>query len=1549
MRTFRLFVSSTFSDMTIERNALARHVFPRLQALANRFAHRFQALDLRWGVRDDATLGHRTMPICLQEIARCCEVTRRPNLIVLLGHRYGWRPLPATISAARFQRAIEGCPSVVERSLLEAWYRRDENAVPAHYYLRAVPDGESGWTAIEDRLRRALEQGLVGADLSRAERTSLFGSATEQELELGLSPSNAPGVIALVRTIVNRQEALAATSDRRLCDYFDLDAQGRLEEGAWQRQEALRALVETRKPGRVHHYECRWRFGDTEVSRSDAADLIARDYLSTALDALATEIVQLKEARDARPEWWAELEERLVRTSAATPSLRALGPLSADHLLPLCSNALLSASRMMLEEVAGVTASVSVNESSDHRKFGQQRTYSAAGRSSFTGRAGALDTIMSYVDGPGGHPLLVRGPAGSGKTSLLARAAEILETNARRRAVVLRFIGATPTASEGRSLLRDLAVTIALRYGAPSAAIPEDYRGVADLFPSLLESATAGEPLVIVLDALDQLPVRDEMRTLRWLPSKLPPNVRVVLSCPSGHDLEGAKRIPPAFHAELGPMSKEEARRLLDTWLGEAGRALQPTQMATLLAAFARRGLPLFLKLAFESARHWRSETPVPELPSEVEGLLSTLFDRLGHETEHGSVLVDRTLGYLSAARHGLTEDELVDVLSADRSVLEDFAARSHHRPPEARLPAAIWARLLEDLRPYLAERSAGGNTVLSFYHRQVAQEAAARSLANERRRARHLGLARYFRTQLRSVGNSRALTELPYQQLGAGSFRGLVTSLGDPGFAQAKVEAGLAFDLLEDFERTAAGLATLQTHGRWQRIATEMVREFKTAFGQDFSFCTSMPATTGAQLHNHLFARHGLTGYVGRWLARYRRGAANLTWLRRLNPGPGQSRELVRTLGAHAGPARILAFTADGTSFLSVGNDQRIRIWDAQSATLRTELEHNEPIAEAAWVDGEGDARFIVTAGYDGRVHVWNAAEEALLTSWQAHQGRIRSVVAAGKSRVATCGDDLLVLTWAVPSGNREQSFRGHDGRVLCLAADPAGTLLLSGGEDLTVRSWSLGDGRPTGTMRGHAGRVRCLALAPNGRWAASGADDRAVRLWWLDERKCVHVLTGHGQTITSVSIGVGATGAAQARALVISGSHDETVRLWDAERGTTLAVLYAHAGRVNRVAASPQGKLATSVGDDGTIRLWHQTPDAASAEDWSQHVGGITCLTSRADAPAAPFVTGGRDGTVRVWEGAQATHRATIRAHRAPVTAVAVLDEHRVASGDTAGAIRISSMIDGRQLALFSSLEGEVTQQVARATRGGAPEASRGHTNAITRLLPEGRDRLFSAAKDGSVRQWDLERLESLRIYVGDVGAIEHLAVQRELGLVIGGGPAGYVCLWRRSDETLLGSFRAHDSGITDLCLTSTGHLVTASRDESLKVWNLKAADAMPARVLGLKRGITCCVLGPGGDFLFAGDEGGSVTRWDFEDAPRSVTVHGGPVRALCHPRPDLLYSAGDDGRVIALDRELRVLSAYGSGAPITTLAADEGGVSFGTVRGHLGCLAMMGGAHA
>lgn len=75
--TFRVFVSSTFSDLKAERNALQQNTFPRLRKYCAERNARFQAIDLRWGVSQEAALDQKTMDICFGRLPRRRRQKRR--------------------------------------------------------------------------------------------------------------------------------------------------------------------------------------------------------------------------------------------------------------------------------------------------------------------------------------------------------------------------------------------------------------------------------------------------------------------------------------------------------------------------------------------------------------------------------------------------------------------------------------------------------------------------------------------------------------------------------------------------------------------------------------------------------------------------------------------------------------------------------------------------------------------------------------------------------------------------------------------------------------------------------------------------------------------------------------------------------------------------------------------------------------------------------------------------------------------------------------------------------------------------------------------------------------------------------------------------------------------------------------------------------------------------------------------------------------------------------------------------------------------------------
>ena len=123
-------------------------------------------------------------------------------------------------------------------------------------------------------------------------------------------------------------------------------------------------------------------------------------------------------------------------------------------------------------------------------------------------------------------------------------------------------------------------------------------------------------------------------------------------------------------------------------------------------------------------------------------GAINALFKRI--ELQHGRLLVRRALGYVTAAKSGLTQTELKDVLSCDDDVLDDVY--QYWTPPIRRIPPLLWVRIREDLSSYLVDRGADGARVTTWYHRQFIEAARARYLASEEDRLLiHSALAKLF------------------------------------------------------------------------------------------------------------------------------------------------------------------------------------------------------------------------------------------------------------------------------------------------------------------------------------------------------------------------------------------------------------------------------------------------------------------------------------------------------------------------------------------------------------------------------------------------------------------------------------------------------------------------------------------------------------------------------------------------------------------------------------------------------------------------------------
>jgi WD40 repeat protein len=121
----------------------------------------------------------------------------------------------------------------------------------------------------------------------------------------------------------------------------------------------------------------------------------------------------------------------------------------------------------------------------------------------------------------------------------------------------------------------------------------------------------------------------------------------------------------------------------------------------------------------------------------------------------------------------------------------------------------------------------------------------------------------------------------------------------------------------------------------------------------------------------------------------------------------------------------------------------------------------------------------------------------------------------------------------------------------------------------------------RPSKILAGHAEYVGAVAVTADGKRIISGSGDNTVRVWNVVTGECLAILEGHDEPVNGVAVTSDGWRA-------ISGSDDKTVRVWDVQLSQCLTILEGHTGPVNGVELSVDGQRAVSCSKDGTVRVW-------------------------------------------------------------------------------------------------------------------------------------------------------------------------------------------------------------------------------------------------------------------------------------------------------------------------------------------------------------------------
>ena len=303
------------------------------------------------------------------------------------------------------------------------------------------------------------------------------------------------------------------------------------------------------------------------------------------------------------------------------------------------------------------------------------------------------------------------------------------------------------------------------------------------------------------------------------------------------------------------------------------------------------------------------------------------------------------------------------------------------------------------------------------------------------------------------------------------------------------------------------------------------------------------------------------------------------------------------------------------------------------------------------------------VTAGWDQEVKIWDLDEGKCVQLLEhVHSDKITGVNFLYKGP-SSAPEDGAAAAAAAAAAARGEVVVEEGGGAGAAASAPTGLppwsdknpsplpwAVATSSADGTVVVTALSAARTVCSVAAHdakGGGANCLAVAPDGRLAATGGcRDQSVRVWDLERGAAVATFEGHTGFVTAVCV-------TEEGRRILSSSNDGTLRLWDLVSGGCAAVLRGHAKPVLCCAVTPDGARAVSGSEDKSLRLWDlrgvstgsaaaagaasplSSPPPASppcAGAFAGHTHWVASVDLSPDGLHA--ISGGHDGNVRLWD---------------------------------------------------------------------------------------------------------------------------------------------------------------------------------------------------------------------------------------------------------------------------------------------------------------------------
>jgi len=232
--------------------------------------------------------------------------------------------------------------------------------------------------------------------------------------------------------------------------------------------------------------------------------------------------------------------------------------------------------------------------------------------------------------------------------------------------------------------------------------------------------------------------------------------------------------------------------------------------------------------------------------------------------------------------------------------------------------------------------------------------------------------------------------------------------------------------------------------------------------------------------------------------------------------------------------------------------------------------------------------------------------------------------------SYIITAGSDSSLIIWNADRRTIYRTLAGLKGRPNTAVFSDDNEYVFSGGRDNQVTMWDLGAMPPKimKTYEGFNGPVKSIDVSPDGKYLAAGSSGGTVKVWDLLSTNLIYDLKGHHKNMDVNSVAFSPDNK-----FLASGSAEGEIILWNIEKGIMTGSQTAQEKGVHHITFSSDGKFLGSCGYSSEIIIW-QVPGFSNKTILKGHKDWVQTIDFSPDSKS--LISGGRDEIIILWDAA-------------------------------------------------------------------------------------------------------------------------------------------------------------------------------------------------------------------------------------------------------------------------------------------------------------------------